>query len=466
MNPRSKIAIAVGTALALVAIVGVYGWLRSGRIALRNSVHVVSAPVAEPRSVPPAEAPNVVVVIGCTVRKDQITPYAPRVDTTPFLDSFAKSGAIFEDMITAAPWTRPASVAILTGEHALNIGMVEPDRGLNQRTLHQSVDTVAEHFALNGWTTVGTTANPNTASVWNMHQGFDQYIEPAGTWSEGTTGSIHGSDLVNELHTVLNDVDTSGPVFVQAMFIDAHAPRLPLSPEARREKSPLPMMVRQYRRDLTRFDRAVQRLENMLKRHDITPENTIWVVVNDHGEGLMWPRHHGRGHGALLAPSAIKGVWLMRGPGIEPGTRVAGLASQVDIFPTIAELAGIPREVPSGQSHVEALATGHTTRDRAWSDTWFGPVSRAAIFTDDVMCQHQWPPRKHTGPKARFFQGCFDRKGDPRHLEVGPNTPLEDELEAWRVDRVRQLEAYAGTQDADLTDDMRKQLEALGYLGD
>ena len=60
---------------------------------------VVTAPPAVPivagadRVDPIPDGPNVVLIIGCTVRKDQITPYGGPEGLTPFLDGMAGARA-------------------------------------------------------------------------------------------------------------------------------------------------------------------------------------------------------------------------------------------------------------------------------------------------------------------------------------------------------------------------------------
>ena len=109
-------------------------------------LEVVSHPDDGSRATAPAGAPNVVLVIVCTVRKDQLQLHRPELDTTPWLAGAAERGAVFEDMITAAPWTRAANVALLTGRHAASVGMVEPGPAGNRRALADEVETMAEWF--------------------------------------------------------------------------------------------------------------------------------------------------------------------------------------------------------------------------------------------------------------------------------------------------------------------------------
>ena len=78
---------------------------------------------------PRTEAPNVVVVVGCTVRRDQTTPYGGPDGTTPFLTSLAAGGARFEDALATSSWTREAVAGLLTGAPAASWGLPDPRYG-------------------------------------------------------------------------------------------------------------------------------------------------------------------------------------------------------------------------------------------------------------------------------------------------------------------------------------------------
>ena len=95
------------------------------------------------------------------------------------------------------------------------------------------------------------------------------------------------------------------------------------------------------RRDMASFkasarslDQGVGRVLNALEEHDLV-EDTLVIMTTDHG--LAYPDSkatmYDRGLGVML---------LMRGPGGFTGGRVSdALVSQLDIYPTICEVAGI-----------------------------------------------------------------------------------------------------------------------------
>ncbi len=104
------------------------------------------------------------------------------------------------------------------------------------------------------------------------------------------------------------------------------------------------------RRARGRWTRASATVLNALDEHDLA-DDTLVIFTTDHG--LAFPNAKGtlydRGIGVLL---------IMRGPGGAHGGRVSNaLVSQVDIFPTICDLAGIPAPERL-QGHVAAAGDG------------------------------------------------------------------------------------------------------------
>ncbi|MDP6849526.1 MAG: sulfatase-like hydrolase/transferase, partial [Planctomycetota bacterium] len=59
------------------------------------------------RATPPADAPNVLIVMVDTVRADHVSFYGYERETWPALGRLAKDGVVFENAITQAPWTKP-----------------------------------------------------------------------------------------------------------------------------------------------------------------------------------------------------------------------------------------------------------------------------------------------------------------------------------------------------------------------
>ena len=411
--------------------------------------------------------PNVVLVIGCTVRRDQTSPYGGPEQTTPFLAEVAAKGVRFNDAIGASTWTREASAAILTGQHALSLGLPEPSRRPSQRVLPPEALMLAEILRDAGFHTVGQTANPNLNQAYGMAQGFEVYGDTA-LKGFALRNKLYGEDVVDALLEAVDQRDAEArrrPLFLQAVMIDAHTPRSVEAAEKRLfHEDGVSPLVRDYRALLRRLDDAVRRLDEGLRERGLG-HDTLFVFVTDHGEGLKMPEHHRGGHGKMAYPSTSAVAWLLRGPGLPAGHTVEGLASQVDVLPTILGLLGLPLPANiAGVDHSDAVRgrASATGRQRAFTSSWFHGANISAIWSDELQCQ-----RDHGSVGTEDFplrEGCFRRRSDP-HFEQPPfdDEGLLAELAGWRAARVAEFETW-DVQEAEPAETTRSQLEALGYV--
>ncbi len=426
----------------------------------KRILSVVDDPVP-PSATAATGSPNVVLIIGCTFRRDQTSVYTPELaDTTPYLASLARQGVVLDDLVNAAPWTKAASTAIVTGHHAVTLGMVEDGANRNAKVLPDEVVTVAEAFRAAGYRTFGVTTNPNVHSRMGFAQGFDHYGEPAQLWREHMAKAPGRVAVHQALEWVRGAGDT--PFYLQVLLVDAHAP---FPKEAMATEQGVPELVGRYRAGLTKLDREIERLVEGLREAGHGDDSVV-VVVNDHGEGLEWPTHHGKGHGRYLTPSAVGGVGVFWGVGLPAGRRVPGLASQVDLAPTLLSLAGISGWEGPGYDLAPALrgqAAG-TPRTEAYADTWFRKSQRTARYTEGQACQLNFNQADVVDRHGhRFEEGCFDRRADPDHRQASRDGAGERAVQAWRAAQLAEASARGDVGSVEVDDDLDRQLEALGY---
>ena len=455
---RSQIFLrGLGAIGLFTAVVSIGIALRTSAVLPNSPLQKLTHPVPETTATA-SSGPNVVVLVGCTLRRDQLSLYDAALDTTPNLVTFANQGVVFNDVIAAAPWTRAASAAIFTGKHAVSLGMVEPEPVRNDRGLPEHVDTMAEHFQRAGYRTFGATTNPNLNQVFGFAQGFETYWQPPALWRDDSS-KLGGGAVQDALE---QDLPSAGeqPLYLQMLLVDAHAPYPRLVDLAPEELSTnVPQAVLRYRASVRVFDRVFAGLFGLLERRGYTPENTLFVLLSDHGEGLGFPEHHGKAHGRNLYPTSVRAMWAMVGPGVPKGTRIKGVVSQVDVLPTVLGLAGIDAAETPGFDQSLSLGTGQSARKYAYSDTWFLNVQRSAEYTTEVACQQDFAAHRTDDE----LTGCFDRDVDSNHvnpLELpGPQRRLKD----WHVARVAEFLAseHRGAEQPD--EAVLKQLEAMGY---
>ncbi len=459
---KGRRVVALGATAGLLGgmlAVSMWGPTSAVNPAVLARLELVEGPA--PTTAAPSDGRNVLLVIGCTLRKDQTSVYAPELDTMPYLASLADRGARLDDLITAAPWTKAASTAVLTSRHALEVGMVEQGPRRNEQVLPESVPTLAERFHDAGYRTIGATANPNLHSTYGFHRGFQRYRQPAADWHGKGGVKVAGRSLADLVLDDLVALDDSRPFFVQVMFVDAHSP----FPDAGPVEG-VPQIVADYRKGLGRLDRAIRHLVEGLAQRGLD-DDTLIVVVNDHGEGLRHPEHHGKSHGRYLSPSSVGGVGVFVGPGIPAGRTVPGMASQVDLAPTLWTLAGLPaRSDWGGQDLSDAIrgVAERTPRVRAYADTWFRRVSRAAYYEEGRACQLAGRDLELTDVNGiTFHPGCFDRDADPTHAHPMADRVALRELNGWRLAALARGESVA-VERSEAAGGLDHQLEALGYV--
>lgn len=429
----------------------------------------VSAAKAATAVAAPTSLPNVVVLIGCTVRRDQMTPWGAPDAVTPHIGSLASSGTVFDDLVAAAPWTRAASTAILTGYHAVSVDMVEKDAGRNDSVLPASLTTMGEHMKARGYHTIGSSTNPNLSSLFGFSAGYDVYQPGVGRidWSQKYRGIKMSEHLLDAVDTHLASAEADKPVFIRAMMLDAHQPRATAGKAGKRfREDGLDERIVDYRYNLHQFDKAVKKLDEGLQERGLDRSNTVFVIAADHGEGMYYPDHHGWGHGNYLMPSTNHVPWIMAGPGVAQDHRVLGVASQIDIMPTLMGTIGKPlveSEKVDG-TDLSAMVRGEssvTPHEAVYADTWFNESQRSAIYTPTHMCQQDW--LGNDAGDEYFSVGCFDRHADPLlTTTVHGQESLLENLASWREDALNlRISDAAGSAEVD--DELSEQLEALGY---
>lgn len=404
--------------------------------------------------------PNVVLVFGCTVRKDQTALYGGP-DTMPWLSELAAAGTTFDDALSVSSWTRASAVGVLTGRHPLGLGLPEPGPKQSQRVLSPEVSMLAEVLEEAGYFTYGITGNPNLNRQYGMAQGMSLYQDS--NPKAFRRGRIQGT---TEVKMALEALDTrfedDRPFYLQMMLIDAHHPREPdPAVVARFQDQGVSPKMATYRASLVQLDQAFEQLDRGLAERGYTEQNTVFVFVADHGEGLDDPPHHGGGHGKKMYPTTVAIPWVVRGPQVAAGKRVTGLASGVDVLPTLTGLLGLDGVEEAVGQDLSAWVRGERTdplpRDRAFAYSMFHRADVGSVWTPTAQCQDHF---EHD--LDRQLTGCFDRTTDPTFTNPVDNASLHAELVAWRA-RQLALATGAPVTTTEVDDDMAEQLRILGY---
>lgn len=161
-------------------------------------------------------------------------------------------------------------------------------------------------------------------------------------------------------------------------------------------------------------DAQVGRVLDELDRLDLA-RNTIVVVWGDHGWHLgdagAWGKH-------ALHERALRSTLIIRAPSNPlPGTATARIVETVDLFPTLAEMCGLPAPF-----NVDGQSLAPLVRDpkTAWDQParWFW-ADGDAVRTER-WCLKQWPSKGRRPARTELF----DHAQDPDELHnVAPGHP-------------------------------------------
>lgn len=280
---------------------------------------------------------SVVLITLDTLRADVLGCYGGSV-ATPNIDRLAREGFLFEQATATVPLTLPSHGSIMTGLLPVRHG-VRDNGGF---FLEPSFTTLAERFQIAGYATGAFVGSWVLERRWGLSQGFDHYAD---SFVEEEF-QRRGDTVVADALAWLGQVPTGRRFLAWVHLFDPHTPYDPPEPYRSRYAS------QPYHGEVAFVDALVGRLLEGLDRSG-RRENTIVVLMADHGEGLG---DHGEPeHGLFVYDVTMAVPLVVRTPWGATG-RSKTQVSSVDVFPTILDLVGLaPQPEIDGASLLPAL---------------------------------------------------------------------------------------------------------------
>ena len=215
--------------------------------------------------------------------------------------------------------------------------------------------TLATRLKQRGYRTAAFVGAYPVAAAFGYNQGFDTFDEE---FHESNPGEQGGERRANEVAdaairwlTRPSETDRVEPFFAWVHFYDPHAPYDPPSPY--REK----FAGHPYDGEIAFADAELGRVLESL-RSERRAENTLVLVLADHGEGLG--DHHELTHAVLIYQSTMRVPLLISGPGIPRGRIVRARAATVDVLPTVMGLLGFDADENLFGRDLRPLIAGRT----------------------------------------------------------------------------------------------------------
>jgi arylsulfatase A-like enzyme len=367
---------------------------------------------------------NILLIIEDAVRPQHMGCYGYRKDTTPNCDRLAREGVLFRDCISVSSHTLPPVVSIITGLDVASHKIQSPYDYANWKEnpgwvgRRTPLHLLREGgFAIEGemvmrWAPLGFERDENDlleymdryreggwfylAMPYPTHLPYDppqEYYEmfvPPDYHPDAATRArldivrtrmiLHPPDVISAMEAGRKDPIGDGD--------EAHkrsVATVEFDPEQDR-----PGVHALYDGELRVFDDLVgtwiAKLEELGQLDD-----TLIIITSDHGEELLERGHVGHTSCNLkgtLYDECVRVPWIMRYPkGLPQGVVVEEQVSQIDVMPTVLDVAGVGFEV--GHDGMSALGLmravgGVTDPDRSRSVTAPTAAFREYAFAETM----------------------------------------------------------------------------------
>ena len=349
--------------------------------------------------------PNVVIVITHDTGR-HLGAYGRRV-ATPNLDRLAAEGVLFEQAFCTAPQCSPSRASLLTGlvphRHGL-IGLTHRGFRLHPDVLRRTLPRVLGEA---GYSTHLFGFQHEAADPREL--GYQQVV------GARPTGS--GPHLCRDVAPAAADFLAGGPTepfFAMVGFEETHRPFeptdtpladvevpsfLPDTPVVRRDVADLEGSVREA-------DRAIGQLLAALDRSGLA-DRILFIYTTDHGIAFPGAK------GTLFDPGIEVGL-IARGPGgFGGGQRLPGLASNVDLLPTILEVCGLAPPADGDGTSLLPIVNGGV-RD-----------VRQEVFAELTYHTTYDPMRAIRTERHKYVRSFADRPLHlPAHVDASPTKDL------------------------------------------
>lgn len=406
---------------------------------------------------------NIVLIALDTQRADHLGCYGYRRRTSPFIDSLARRGVLFERCYAPNIPTHPSFTTMLSGKEAITHNIVNIGGGV---PIADGVRLLPEILKEHGYATAAVDSMGR-----HFKRGFDQYVSYKWDRSKPTVLRKAETVTAKALPVIEQLRDGQDPFFLFIHYWDPHTPYLPPPPYDRKFYSndrdpydvdnhsmdeawtwePFKWYFHSWMPGITDAEYVINLYdgETAYMDHHLRPvfkalepvrDETLVIVTADHGEVLNeqlgYFDHHGLYEGNIHVPLIM--YWPGKLPG---GRRVPGFVQNLDIVPTVLDLAGIPdRDALEGLSLLPSI---FGVRDGNYDQLYF---SEATWEVKRAVRNQRWKfiDSIEQDPHGRPMQELFDLQADPAeqnnvigdHPEVAKD--LEARLNAWVAARLRE----------------------------
>ncbi|MBW2386531.1 MAG: sulfatase-like hydrolase/transferase, partial [Deltaproteobacteria bacterium] len=297
--------------------------------------------------------PNILLIVADDLGFDDLPAEARDDDSTSNLDRLAAESTRFDRFYTAGAVCSPTRASLLTGRYPQRFGFRYPPRGLPSE-----ITTLPELLHDRGYVThhVGKWhIGSQPASVRPNAQGFDTffgflharsltpngpgYHDPRLVRDEGSPKPYEGhltEILTEETIRLIESASTERPWLINLWYF---APHEPIEPPGQPGGATQGDGVTAYRELIGAMDAGIGRILEALRATGQS-DRTVVVFISDNGSPETRHNRPLLGGKTQFFEGGTRVPFLMRVPGEATPPRVDQVVSSLDLYPTLAALAG------------------------------------------------------------------------------------------------------------------------------
>lgn len=314
--------------------------------------------------------PNVVLIYADDLGYGDLGCYGGRI-ATPHLDRMAREGMRFTNFLSANPVCSPSRAALLTGRYPTRAGVPRVLFPRDREGMPDREQTIAQMLKPLGYKTmcVGKWHLGHLPPYLPTARGFDEYygIPYSNDMSprlllHATPGKVDTVEQEATLETLTPRYNEQAVRFIEAnkdapffLYMPHTYPHIPLGASPRfKGKSPHGI----YGDVIQELDWSVGEIMAALKKHKLD-RDTLLMFSSDNGPWFLGSPGHLRGRKGTTYEGGVREPFIARMPGRIPAGKVCpGVASTMDILPTVAKLCGATPANPVDGIDIWPLLSG------------------------------------------------------------------------------------------------------------
>jgi arylsulfatase A-like enzyme len=283
------------------------------------------------------DAPSTIVLVSIDTWRRDATGFLGGRDPspTPFLDQLAQRGFVAADAMAPVPLTGPSHWSMLSGRWPWRDEMrVNGDQPIRSENFPSLPELLRDH----GWRTAAFISCAALSQRLGFASGFDHFDEQfhqSGELSDLQMAERRGDATIGAALSWLEEQESGARLFLWIHLFDPHRPYASAPDIFFGEHGA-------YYAEVAFVDQQLARFAQRLAEFGRPLEQSLWVVLSDHGEALG--AHGEDTHGLLLHGATTRIPMLVAGKSVQRG-RFETPSSTVDVLPTI--LGALNLESPS-----------------------------------------------------------------------------------------------------------------------